>query len=147
MELIYAIYKNWMLSQKSEIETGPVSERVVPIIESILTDADQEELAVNIPNRGLIDGLPEFIVVEVPAIINKNGVQGIPLGALPKGFTGLLYNQVAVHDLTAEAALTGSREIALQALLVDPVVNSVQAAEQTLNAILELQEEYLGYIK
>ena len=143
----YAIYKNWMLSQKSEIETGPVSERVVPIIESILTDADQEELAVNIPNRGLIDGLPEFIVVEAPAIINKNGVQGIPLGTLPKGFTGLLYNQVAVHDLTAEAALTGSREIALQALLVDPVVNSVQAAEQTLNAILELQEEYLGYIK
>jgi len=147
----YAIYKAWCLEQVplSRIE-GTLKEeywRVVPIMEGILTDSHHEELAVNIPNDGLIDNLPRDLVVEVPAIVDQDGVHGVKLGALPKGFAGLLYNQVAVHDLTAEAVLTGSREIALQALLVDPVVNSARAAEQMLDAILQLQARYLGYIR
>ena len=66
---------------------------------------------------------------------------------LPKGFAGLLNNQVAVNDWTVEAVLTGSREIALQALLVDPVVDNIEAAEKTLDTILEFQESYLGYMR
>jgi len=150
----YAMYKAWCLSGQgppmSRIAKGTSEEeywRVVPIIEGIITDSHHEELAVNIPNDGLITNLPEDQVVEVPAIVDKDGIHGIELGALPKGFAGLLMNQVAVHDLTTEAILTGSREIALQALLVDPVVDSVRAAERTLDTILELQKRYLGYIK
>ncbi|MDY6875775.1 MAG: alpha-glucosidase [Chloroflexota bacterium] len=147
----YSMYKAWCLNQvpQSRIE-GTLEEeywRVVPIMEGILADSHHKELAVNISNDGLIDNLPQDLVVEVPAIVDKDGVHGIKLGALPKGFAGLLYNQVAVHDLTAEAVLTGSREIALQALLVDPVVDSVKAAEETLDTILKLQSRYLGYIK
>jgi len=147
----YSINKAWCLEQvpRSRIE-GTVEEeywRVVPIMEGILTNSHHEELAVNISNDGLIDSLPQDLVVEVPAIVDQDGVHGVKLGALPKGFAGLLYNQVAVHDLTVEAVLTGSREIALQALLVDPVVDSVRAAEQALDAILELQKRYLGYIR
>jgi len=147
----YSMYKAWCLEQVplSRIEGTPEEEywRIVPIMEGIITDSHHEELAVNISNDGLIDNLPQDLVVEVPAIVNKDGVHGVKLGALPKGFAGLLYNQVAVHDLTVEAVLTGSREIALQALLVDPVVDSVRAAEQTLDTILELQKRYLGYIR
>ena len=147
----YAMYKAWCLNQvpQSRIE-GTLKEeywRVVPIMEGILTDSHHEELAVNISNDGLIDNLPRDLVVEVPAIVDQDGVHGVKLGALPKGFAGLLYNQVAVHDLTAEAVLTGSREIALQALLVDPVVDSVRAAEQVLDTMLQLQARYLGYIR
>ena len=147
----YSTYKAWCLEQVplSRIE-GTLEEeywRVVPIMEGILTDSHHEELAVNISNDGLIDNLPQDLVVEVPAIVDKDGVHGVKLGALPKGIAGLLYNQVAVHDLTTEAVLTGSREVALQALLVDPVVDSVRAAEQTLDTILKLQSRYLGYIK
>ena len=102
------------------------------------------ELAPQLLGEG--DNLPRDLVVEVPATVDKDGVHGVRLGSLPKGIAGLLSNQVAVHDLTAEAVLTGSRDIALQALLVDPVVDSVRAAEQTLDAILRLQKQYLGYI-
>ncbi len=122
-------------------------ERVIPIIEGILTNSGHKELAVNVLNNGYIDNLPEEIVVEVPAIIDAAGVHGVSLGALPRGFAGLLRNQVAVHDLTAEAVLTSSRELVLQALLVDPVVHSFRAAEQTLDTMLTLQPQYLGYIK
>jgi alpha-galactosidase len=147
----YNFYKKWCLEQVPESRIKGTLEieywREIPIIEGILTDSHQGELAVNIPNDGLIDNLPQDMIVEVPATVDKNGVYGVKLGMLPKGFAGLLNNQVAVNDLTVEAVLTGSREIALQALLVDPVVDSVEAAEKTLGTILEYQEPYLGYIR
>jgi alpha-galactosidase len=85
--------------------------------------------------------------VEVPASVDKHGVHGVKLGALPSGIAGLLLNQVAVHELTVEAVFTRSRKVALQALLVDPVVDSVRAAEKTLDAILDLQRPYLDYLR
>lgn len=147
----YTWYKNWSAEKVSEtiIEGTDETEgwSVVSIMEGIVTDSQHEELAVNIPNDGLIDNLPQDLVVEVPAIVDKGGVHGVKLGALPKGIAGLLNNQVATMDLTAEAVLTGSREIALQALLVDPVVDSIRAAERTLDTMLELQKPYLSYLQ
>ncbi|MEA3307930.1 MAG: alpha-glucosidase [Chloroflexota bacterium] len=119
---------------------------LVPIMESIVADEPLEELAVNVPNAGFIKALPAQMIVEIPAVIDSDGVHGVTLENYPLGFAGLLQNQVAVHELTTEAVLTGSREVALQALLVDPVVNSVQAAEETLDTILRRQARYLDYI-
>jgi alpha-galactosidase len=65
---------------------------------------------------------------------------------MPRGFGGLLANQVAVHDLTAQAIIDGSKDLALQALLVDPVVDRVGAAEPLIEKMIELQPEYLGYL-
>jgi alpha-galactosidase len=141
-----SFYKQWISDLTPQIELK-LSERVVPIMEGILYDLDYEEAAVNIPNKGFIAQLPEFIVVEVPGIVNKNGVTGVELQNYPKAFGGLLQNQVAVHDLCAEAVLTGSREVVLQALLVDPVVDKVEAADKMLTMMLEEQKDYLGYIK
>jgi len=124
-----------------------VSERVVPIIEGILTDAGYIEEAVNIPNHGLIKNLPDWIVVEVPATVDKNGIHGLPMGELPHGYAGLLMNQVAVHDMTAEAVLKKSRAAALQALLVDPIVNNYEGIEEMLDTMIGYQERWLGYLK
>ncbi len=143
----YRFYKMWCQSPETEARIAGTGERVIPIIEGILTDSHQEEMAVNIMNDGLIDNLPRDLVVEVPATVDRNGVHGVPLGALPKGIAGLLSNQAAVLDLTAEAILKGSRELALQALLVDPVVDSFHAAEKTLDTMLKLQADYLSYIR
>ena len=121
--------------------------RIVPIIEGILTDSHHEELAVNVPNDGFIEYLPQNQVVEVPAIVGQDGVHGIKLDPYPKAFAGLLLNQVAVNDLTTEAVLTGSKEVVLQALLVDPIVNNVRAAKEMLDTMLMLQKPHLGYIK
>jgi alpha-galactosidase len=143
----YRSYKEGTTGKEPRMGREATGERVVPIIEGILTDSGQAEMAVNIPNAGYIDDLPAWIAVEVPATVDKDGVHGVPLGRLPSGIAGLLYNQVAIHDMTAEAVLTGSKEVVLQALLVDPVVGSYRAAEQTLDTILELQKPYLNYIK
>lgn len=122
-------------------------ERIIPMIEGIITNSGQEELAVNLPNNGLIDNLPADLVVEVPATVDRKGVHGIKLGNIPKGLAGLMCNEATVQDLTVETAITGSRQIALQSLLVDPQVNSLKSAEKILSEILKHQKRYLGYIR
>jgi alpha-galactosidase len=142
----YSYYKQWTQRSEPQIQLAQ-SERLVSIIEGILCDTGYEEAAVNVPNRGFIAQLPEFIVVEVPAIVDAKGVHGVSLGALPHGFAGLLCNQIAVHDLAAEAILQRSRDLALQALLVDPNVDQFSNAEKLLDHMIALQEEHLGYLR
>ena len=142
----YRFYKEYLSQAQPKIELN-VSERVVPIIEGILTDAGYVEEAVNIPNQGLLEDLPDWIVVEVPATVDKNGIHGIPMGDLPRGYAGLLLNQAAVHDMTAEAVIHKSRDFALQALLVDPMVNNYNGIEEMLDTMIHYQERWLGYLK
>lgn len=146
----YDWYKEYCLARAPQetlsLDQFQQGEEVVPIIEAIASDTPLHEPAVNVRNDNLIDGLPHDIVVEVPAIVDGRGVHGVRLESYPKGFLGLLQNQVAVHELTAEAVLTGSKEVVLQALLADPIVDRVRPAEQMLETMLRLQAEYLGYI-
>ncbi len=120
--------------------------RVIPIIEGIVKNSGHEELAVNIPNNGIIASLPNNIFVEVPATIDKDGVHPVKSISIPIGFAGLLNNRVGCLNLTVEAVLLKSKELVMQALLVDPTVNNLHAAEKTLDTIMQYQSEYLGYL-
>jgi alpha-galactosidase len=146
----YTWYKAWSSERAtaSRLEATLEEEHwgTVSIMEGIITDSGKKEMAVNLPNDNLIDNLPRDLVVEVPAVVDRDGVHGVKLGVLPKGIAGLMRIQAAVQDLTVEAALTGSREIALQALLVDPLVDSVERAGGLLGTMLERQKPYLSYI-
>jgi len=146
----YSFYRTWCLEQVPESRIHGTREieywRDIPIIEGIISNSGHEEMAVNVPNRGLIDNLPQDAVVEVPATVDAKGVHGARLGRLPPGFAGLVNNQVAVNELTVEAVLQGSRALALQALLVDPVVDNAAAAERALDIILSLQSDFLSYL-
>ena len=115
-------------------------------MEGILTDAGYEEAAVNISNQGFIKQLPGFIAVEVPAIIDAKGVHGIPVD-MPAGIGGLLSNQVAVHDLTAEAILNQSRELVVQALLVDSVNDKCRCIPELVDMMIARQSPWLDYLK
>ena len=121
-------------------------ERVIPIIESIINNSGQQEAAVNIPNRGFIDCLPNGIVVEVPAKLDKDGVHGIVLEDYPKSFGTLLNSQVGVIQLTTEAILKKSKHTAYLALLADPMVDNAISAERLLNNMIETQKDFLGYL-
>lgn len=142
----YTIYKGHLSQIEAKIELK-LKERVVPIIEGIVSDEGYEEDAVNIPNNGLIRDLPNWLVLEVPAIVSADGFRGIAPTNISKPFLGLLHNQVAIHDMTAEAILTGSKEALINALMVDPVVDVYQPLEKLVETMLELQPEYLGYFR
>ena len=118
-------------------------ERVVSIMEAIVTDRPLLELAVNVRNDGLIPNLPPDAVVEVPGIVDGRGVHGIAVGALPEGIAGILAARARQQELTVDAALSGDRRLVLQALLADPLVPSVETAESMLDQALEAHAPYL----
>ncbi len=74
----------------------------------------------NVPNRGLIDNLPAGCCVEVPCLIDENGLQPTHIGALPPQLAALMQTNLNVQGLTVEAALTGKREHIYHAALLDP---------------------------
>jgi alpha-galactosidase len=110
---------------------------------AIVTDRPLLELAVNVRNDGLIPNLPPDAVVEVPGIADGRGVHGIAVGALPEGIAGILAARARQQELTVDAALTGDRALALQALLVDPLVPSVESAASMLDEALEAHATHL----
>ncbi len=100
--------------------------------------------AVNVLNAGpWIDNLPASAAVEVPAIVDGNGIHPQAVGALPEPYAAYLRTQCAIVELVTEAYRTRSKKLLLQALLLDPVVNSIEAARKLLDDMLELQKAYL----
>ena len=97
--------------------------------------------------RRLCRQLPSSIAVKVSALFDKDGAHGVKLGDLPDGFAGVLRSQTAVCDLTGEAIIHSSRELALQALLVDPVEDNVCAAKELPDTMLVLQNQHLGHLR
>jgi alpha-galactosidase len=96
-----------------------------------------------VPNSGAIPNLPDDAAVEVPVMTDAAGIHPISLGPLPDPIAKLLATQVNVQELAVEAAMHASKEIALQALLIDPVVNSASAAVKLLDDLWEVNRPYI----
>ncbi len=94
-------------------------------------------------NQGAIPNLPADAAVEVPVMADAAGIHPISLGPLPDAIAKLLTVQVQVQQLAIEAALCASKEIALQALLIDPVINSASAAAKLLDELWEVNRPYI----
>ena len=94
-------------------------------------------------NRGVVPNLPPDAAVEVPVMADAAGIHPISLGALPDPIAKLLNMQVSVQQLAVEAAVHASKEIALQALLIDPVVNSASAAVKLLDELWDVNRPYI----
>lgn len=109
------------------------AERLVAIAEALRTGSEHVELAVNLPNRGAIGNLPPEAVVEVPAVVGAHGIQPVSVGRLPEAIAAVLTARAHQQELTVDAAVTGSREVALQALTLDPLVPDSATARRILD--------------
>lgn len=127
----------------TEFLQGESGERGAQIAAAILDDLNRYELTVNVVNNGAISGLPDWAVVEVPAVVGGSGVLPLRMGALPPGITAVLNQQLAIQDLVVEAAVHGDRQAALQALLLDPVMPGYSVACQLLDELLTTHAPYL----
>ncbi|MCK6628985.1 MAG: alpha-glucosidase/alpha-galactosidase [Anaerolineae bacterium] len=93
----------------------------------------------NVSNEGLIDNLPQGCCVEVPCLVDKNGIQPTRIGSLPPQLAALMQTNINVQALTVEAALTGKREHIYHAAMLDPHT----AAELDLSQIRAMVDELL----
>ena len=94
----------------------------------------------NVANDHLIDNLPPGACVEVPCLVDRNGIQPTRIGALPPHLAALMQTNVNVQALTVEAALTGQREHIYHAALLDPHT----AAELAPDEIYALVDDLLA---
>jgi alpha-galactosidase len=119
-------------------------EIAAPVICSIELDRRARYDAVNVLNRqGYIENLPREAVVEVPAYCDAAGIHPIAVGPLPEAPAAYMRTQISIQRLVTEAYRTRSRNLLLQALLLDPVVDSIQEAEALLDEMLTLQAAFL----
>ncbi|HEY7342133.1 MAG TPA: alpha-glucosidase/alpha-galactosidase [Ktedonobacterales bacterium] len=94
----------------------------------------------NVPNDGLIDNLPAGCCVEVPCLVDKNGIQPTHIGALPPQLAALMATNINVQGLTVEATLTRRREHLYHAAMLDPHT----AAELDLDQIWSMVDDLLA---
>jgi alpha-galactosidase len=121
------------------IEVKRSSEYGSTIINSIET-GEPSVIYGNVENRSLIDNLPEGCTVEVPCLIDKNGVQPVRVGSLPIQLAALMQTNISVQELTVEAILTGNREHLYHAAMLDPHTS----AELDLDAIWSMVDELIA---
>jgi len=100
----------------------------------------------NVPNYGLIDNLPRGCCVEVPCLVDANGVQPTAVGALPTQLAALNRTNINVQELTVEAALTGDTEAIHHAVMLDPLTAAVCTLPQIhamVDEMLEAEQQWL----
>jgi alpha-galactosidase len=119
------------------------SEGALEMIENIAGAGNHYHLAVNLPNDGHITNLPQDAIVETPGLISGWGARGFPIGAMPEGVAELLRQELVRVRFSVDAAATGSREAALQCLLLDPVLTDIETAKAVLDDFLVSYKQYL----
>lgn len=87
-------------------------------------------------NNGAVTGLPDNVAVETVCHVDAAGARPLPVGEIPLAYRGLVQAVKAHESLTVQAAVTRSRDLALQALLAHPLVGDIDIAEPMLDEML-----------
>jgi alpha-galactosidase len=98
---------------------------------------------VNVPNHGYVTNLPEGAVLEIPAVVDASGVHPVTLDDLPKAVVPTLAHKLASLDLIIEAALEGSQQKAVQALVNDPHCTDISTAGKIVDELIRQEIRYL----
>ncbi len=93
----------------------------------------------NVPNHGLITNLPSRCSVEVPCLVDAQGIQPTVIGELPPQLAAMCRTNIAVQELAVEAFLTGKREHIYHAVMMDPHTSS----QLPLDAIWKMCDELI----
>ena len=115
------------------------------IIHSIETGTERVVYG-NVANRGLITNLPDGCAVEVPCVVNLDGITPQPVGALPPHLAALMQTNINVQSLTVEASLTGRRDHVYHAAMLDPHTAAELSLDQIWSLVDELLEAHRGML-
>jgi len=97
----------------------------------------------NMPNAGQASNLPLGAVLEATTMVDGSGFYPLSFGELPPGISAILQRIIGMQELTVAAALSGKRNLVVQAMLADGHVLTQQQAEKLTDALLEVHREWL----
>ncbi len=101
----------------------------------------------NVKNNGLITNLPQGSCVEVPCLIDKNGIHPCYVGKLPPQCAALNRTNINVHELAVLAAVEKDKELAFQAILMDPLTSALLSIDETRRMVDEMFRAEVKYLK
>ena len=117
-------------------------ELAIDVMDAYFNDR-KEVWPVNVPTRGAIAELPDDLVVEIPALIDGSGVGRMAQATLPRQVAGLVKMLGEYQALAGEAAWSGTRHDAIQALASNPLCFSLHKAERIYDEMAAALREYL----
>ncbi len=127
------------LRNAATIEVKPTHEYAATIMNSVVTGTPSVIYG-NIPNRGYLPQLPEGAAVEVPVLVDANGLQPTLVKGIPPQLVALMRTNVNVQELTVAALMTEDREHIYHAAYLDPHT----AAELDLRQIRRLVDDLIA---
>ena len=135
--------ENWQQRSQELVHNRKLTHERTGEYGSYIMEAMETDRAIrvggNVLNDGLITNLPRRACVEVPCLVDRNGVQGCFVGDLPEQCAALNRTNINAQLLTIEAALTGRRDCIYQAAMMDPHT----AAELTIDQIRSLCDDLI----
>ncbi len=98
--------------------------------------------AINLLNNGCIPNLDPDIIVEVPAVLGPGGAKAVSTGELPAEVQPICALHGKITNIVGDAAALGSKELALQALILDPFIPDLKTAKNILEDMLDYNKNY-----
>jgi alpha-galactosidase len=134
-----------VVNGKIQVDTlkSQPTEYVPEIVEAVTFNDNFYYHQLNLPNNGLIPNLPADAIVEVPGVISGFGVRGLNMAPLPEPIAEMCRRELAYSSMVVDACYHGDKDLALQALLLDPMVNDIDRARTILHNFLVEFAEYL----
>jgi alpha-galactosidase len=134
----------WKQSKKEMLSAKPLEvHRSNEYCAAILHAHETGEPAVvygNVLNNGLITNIQQGCCVEVPCLVDKNGIHPCFVGDLPPQLAAPIRSTVNLHELTLEAFFTGKKDHVYHAAMMDPHA----AAELTIDQIYAVCDELIA---
>ncbi|WP_107996080.1 alpha-glucosidase/alpha-galactosidase [Trichococcus paludicola] len=142
--------EGWELQRDEIVNNGSLehtrSREYAYYIMDAITTGNPTMIAGNVLNKGLITNLPEDCCVEVPCLVDKNGVQPTYVGNLPTQLAALNRTNINVQELTVEAAMTLEKDKIYQAALLDPHASSELSISEIKAMVDELIAAHGDYL-
>ncbi|HHT73755.1 MAG TPA: alpha-galactosidase [Firmicutes bacterium] len=134
-----------LIAGEKELSLEKSHEYAAVIIEAMVKN-DPKVIYGNVKNTGLIENLPQDGIVEVACMINRNGINPCYYGRLPEHLAALNRSNMAFFELAVEAVLQKDRQMATQALMLDPLTAAVCSLDEIKAMFDELYEAEKAYI-
>jgi alpha-galactosidase len=117
-------------------------EQLIAILRSIVRDSRQM-FSCNVLNNGAVPGLPDDAALELPGVATARGIRSVSVPDLGVPITAILNRRLSSVYLAIEAAMTGDRDLAVEAVIADGAVTDPDAAARLTDALLAAQAQHL----
>jgi 6-phospho-beta-glucosidase len=132
---------------QADLKPGGYGQVALEIVDAMFQNRPRI-MVLNTRNRSSLPFLDERAVVEVPCVVGPTGVRPLALGGeFPLEARGLVEQVRAAERAAIDAALSGSRALAIRALALHPLVHSVESAGRILDRYLERQPDLAGVLR